>query len=155
MAHGTQHTTPVWHRLAQPCDHLRALWGQGVDRTRWVACGRTWDAVAISPMALGLQALVAMRVGPRRGYPVLADHLRDQLYVLVPPGTGSAAAGLPGVRVLGAGFQLLMPTTEHGTLVAHWVSPPGSASSPLVRPDRLAHHLRDLTAAAGREAAAS
>ncbi|MFI5740956.1 hypothetical protein ACIA9I_21620 [Streptomyces anulatus] len=143
-SNGTQHTRPVWYRLAQPGDHLRALWGQGVDRTRWVACGRTWDAVAITPMTLGLQALVAMRVGPRRGYPVLADHLRDQLYVLVPPGTGSAAAGLPGVRVLGAGFQLLMPTTEHGTLVAHWVSPPSSASSPLVRPDRLAHHLRAL-----------
>ncbi|MEU3204100.1 hypothetical protein ABZ702_09440 [Streptomyces cyaneofuscatus] len=155
MANGTQRSAPVWHRLAQPNDHLRALLGGSVDRTRWVACGHSWDAVAISPMAVGLEALVAMRVGPRSGYPVLADHLRDQLYVLVPPGTGSAAAGLPGVRVLGAGFQLLMPTGEHGTLVAHWVSPPRGTPSPLVRPDRLAHHLRALTGAARREVAAS
>ncbi|MFI9191134.1 hypothetical protein ACIG0A_17830 [Streptomyces californicus] len=146
MANGPHSSAPVWHRLAQPTDHLRAPAGH----TRWVACGRAWDAVAISPMALGLEALVAMRVGPRRGYPVLADHLRDLLYVLVPPGTGPAAAGLPGVRVLGAGTQLLMPTTDHDTLVAHWVSPPGTASVPLVRPDRLAHHLRVLTSATGK-----
>ncbi|WP_415961958.1 hypothetical protein [Streptomyces sp. 021-4] len=95
-----------------------------------------------------------MANGTQRSAPVW-HHLRDQLYVLVPPGTGSAAAGLPGVRVLGAGFQLLMPTGEHGTLVAHWVSPPRGTPSPLVRPDRLAHHLRALTGAARREVAAS
>ncbi|MFE9240510.1 hypothetical protein [Streptomyces sp. NPDC007007] len=125
MVNRSHSSVPVWHRLAQPNDQLRALAG----RTRWVACGRAWGAVAISPMALGLEAL---------------------LYVLVPPGTGPAAAGLPGVRVLGAGTQLLMPTTEHGTLVAHWVSPPGTASVPLVRPDRLAHQLRVLTSATGK-----
>lgn len=109
-----------------------------------MTCGQTWDAVAISPISHGLDALAAMRVSPRRGYPVLADHLRDQLYVLVPRGTGHQAAGLPGVRVLGDGFQLLMPAAEHGSAVAHWVSPPREVPPPLIRPDRLTHHLRAL-----------
>lgn len=144
MAKSAKPSTPTWHRLAQPSDRLRAQWVRGDDRTQWVACGRTWDAVAISPMSRGLDALVAMRVGPRRGYPVLADHLRDQLYVLVPPGTGQAAAGLPGVRVLGDGVQLLVPAGQHGSAVAHWVSPPREGVPPLIRPDRLTHHLRAL-----------
>jgi hypothetical protein len=137
-------TTSTWHRLAQPTDRLRVQWVRGDERTHWVECGRSWDAVAISPISRGLDALVAMHVGPRRGYPVLADHLRDQLYVLVPPGTGHAAAGLSGVRVLGAGFQLLMPTGQQGNPVAHWVSPPRESPPPLIRPDRLTGHLRAL-----------
>ncbi|MFE4056683.1 hypothetical protein ACFXP3_10365 [Streptomyces sp. NPDC059096] len=145
MAQSAKTSAPTWHRLAQPSERLRAQWVRGDDRTHWVACGRTWDAVAISPIPLGLDALVAMRVGPRRGYPVLADHLRDQLYVLVPPGTGhTAAAGLPGVRALGDGFQLLMPVGQHGSPAAHWISPPRAVPPPLIRPDRLTHHLRAL-----------
>lgn len=144
MAQSGTQSIPTWHRLAQPTDRLRALWVRGDDRTRWMTCGQSWDAVAISPISLGLDALVAMRVSPRRGYPVLADHLRDQLYVLVPPGTGHVAAGLPGVRVLGDGYQLLMPASEHGSPVAHWVSPPRDVPPPLIRPDRLTHHLRAL-----------
>jgi hypothetical protein len=144
MAQSAKTSTPPWHRLARPSDRLRAHWVRGDDRTQWVACGRTWDAVAISPISRGLDALVAMRVGPRRGYPVLGDHLRDQLYVLVPPGTGQAAAGLPGVRVLGDGFQLLMPAGRYGSPAAYWVSPPRENPPPLIRPDRLTHHLRAL-----------
>lgn len=144
MAQSAKISTPTWHRLAQPSNRLRAHWVRGDDRTQWVACGRTWDAVAISPISRGLDALVAMRVGPRWGYPVLADHLRDQLYVLVPPGAGRAASGLPGVRVLGDGWQLLMPVGRHGSLAAHWVSPPREIPPPLMRPDRLIHHLRAL-----------
>ncbi|MEU2098722.1 hypothetical protein ABZ741_21575 [Streptomyces globisporus] len=153
MAQSAKTSSPTWHRLAQPSDRLRAQWVRGDDRTRWVACGRTWDAVAV-PIPRGLDALVAMRVSPRRGYPVLADHLRDQLYVLVPPGSGGAAAGLPGVRVLSDGFQLLMPAGQHGSPVAHWVSPPRNGAPPLIRPDRLTHHLRAL-ARDQQEAAAS
>lgn len=99
--------------------------------------------MAIVPIRLGLDALVALRISPRRGYPVLADYVRDQLYVMVPPGTGSAAAGLPGVRVLSDGHQLLLPNTAHGTATAYWISPPREGA-PLVRPDRLTHHLRVL-----------
>ncbi|MFE7451479.1 hypothetical protein [Streptomyces griseus] len=95
-------------------------------------------------MSLGLDVLVAMRLGPRSGYPVLADHIRSQLYVLVPPGTGAAAAGLPGVRVLSAGHQLLVPATRHGSPTAHLISPPREATALLVRTDRLTHHLRAL-----------
>ncbi|MFJ3164327.1 hypothetical protein [Streptomyces kanasensis] len=144
MAQSAKTSAPTWHQLAQPSYRLRAQWARGDDRTHWVACGRTWDAVAICSMSRGLDALVAMQVGPRRGYPVLADHLRDQLYVLVPPGTGHTAAGLPGVRVLGDGFQLLMPTGQHGSPVAHWISPPRESIPPLIHPDRLTQHLRAL-----------
>ncbi|MFD4483335.1 hypothetical protein ACFWPU_45550 [Streptomyces sp. NPDC058471] len=144
MAQSGKPSTSTWHRLGQPTDRLRVLWLRGSDRTQWLTCGQTWDAVAITPISHGLDVLAAMRVSPRRGYPVLADHLRDQLYVLVPPGTGHAAVGLPGVRVLGDGFQLLVPTTTHGSAVAHWVSRPRVTPAPLIRPDRLAHHLRAL-----------
>ncbi|GHB75732.1 hypothetical protein GCM10010331_74440 [Streptomyces xanthochromogenes] len=144
MAHSAETSSPTWHRLAQPSERLRDQWVRGEGCTQWVACGRTWDAVAITPISHGLDVLVAMRVGPRQGYPVLADHLRDQLYVLVPPGTGGTATGLPGVRVLGDGFQLLMPAGQHSSPVAHWISPPRESAPPLIRPDRLTHHLRAL-----------
>ncbi|MEU1895758.1 hypothetical protein [Streptomyces pristinaespiralis] len=134
-----------WHRLARPTDRRRALWGRGSDSTRWVECGGHWDAVAITPMVRGLDALAAMRLGPRSGYPVLADVVRDVLYVLVPSGTGNAAASLPGVRVLTTGNQLLLPATDHGTPAAHWISPPREVSPRLVRADRLTRHLRALT----------
>ncbi|MEV6425033.1 hypothetical protein [Streptomyces sp. NPDC051662] len=147
MAQSAKTSIPTWHRLAQPSDRLRAQWVRGDDHTRWAACGRTWDAVAITPIARGLDALVALRISPRRGYPVLADYVRDQLYVMVPPGTGGTAAGLPGVRVLSDGYQLLVPDTAHGTPTAHWVSPPRDSSPVLVRPDRLTHHLRILARA--------
>ncbi|CAL9677795.1 hypothetical protein SUDANB105_08106 (plasmid) [Streptomyces sp. enrichment culture] len=154
MAQSVKPSVSTWHRLAQPSDRIRAQWVRGGERTRWAACGQNWDAVAITPIALGLDALVALRISPRRGYPVLADHLRDQLYVLVPPGTGRAAAGLPGVRVLSDGHQLLVPQTAYGTPAAYWISPPRDGS-PLVRPDRLAHHLRVLVRADQPKAAAS
>ncbi|MGW6202034.1 hypothetical protein ACWF9B_00035 [Streptomyces sp. NPDC055089] len=119
MAQSGTQPIPTWHRLAQPTDRLRALWVRGDDRTRWMTCGQTWNAVAVSPISQGLDALVAMRVSPRRGHPVLADHLRDQLYILVPPGTGHAAVCCAGVRVLGDGHKLLVPVSEHGGPVAH------------------------------------
>lgn len=145
---------PTWHRLAQPTDRRRALWASSRDRTGWRACGWTWDAVAITPISVGLDALAAMHLGTASGHPVLADRIRDVLYVLVPPGTGTAAAGLPGVRVLSRGNQLLFPDTEHGTASAHWISPPRH-SPRLVRTDRLAAHLRNLTGAEHERAAAS
>ncbi|GAA4791586.1 hypothetical protein GCM10023220_16370 [Streptomyces ziwulingensis] len=80
----------------------------------------------------------ANKEGGKRGEP------RYQLYVLVPPGTGRTAAGLPGVRVLGDGFQLLVSAGQHGSPVAHWVRPPRETPPPLIRLDRLNHHLRAL-----------
>ena len=158
MAHGSasaaRPAAPAWHRLALPTDRRRALWASSRDRTGWRACGWDWDAVAVTPIAVGLDALAAMHLGTASGHPVLADRIRDVLYILVPPGTGGAAAGLPGVRVLSRGSQLLFPETEHGTAVTHWISPP-RPSPRLVRTDRLAAHLRALTGAAHEEAAAS
>ncbi|MGP3978985.1 hypothetical protein ACTWQF_34220 [Streptomyces sp. 8N114] len=144
-------TTSRWHRLAQPTERHRALWARGSDSTRWAECGRTWDAVAITPISRGLDALGAMRLNPTAGFPVLADRLRDVLYILVPPRTGSAAAGLPGVRILSLGDQLLLPQTPHGTEAAYWISTPRHFR--LVRTDRLSVHLRALADRAGEEAA--
>ena len=155
MAESSNPSASPWRRLAQPSERRRALWIRGNDRTRWATCGVVWDAVAITPMTQGLNALSAMRLGVHSGYPVLGDAIRDVLYVLVPPGTGSAAAGLPGVRVLSVGDQLLWPATDHGTPAAHWVSPPCATPSPLVPADRLAHHLRILSSAEHEKAAAS
>lgn len=153
MAVNGRGASSVWHRLAQPEDHRGLMWDRfpAVDSTRWAVCGRSWDAVAITPMALGVRALAALRIIPERGYPVLADHLRNRLYVLVPPGTGSAAAGIEGVRVLSDGHQLLVPASERGTLVAHWINPPRSTSPPLVRADHLADQLNALANAEPEE----
>jgi len=144
MAQSAETPAPTWHQLAQLSDQLRAQWERGNDRTRWAACGHAWDAVAIAPISRGLDVLAALRISPRSGYPVLADYVRGELYVMVPPGTGAAAAGLPRVRVLSRGHQLLLPDTEYGTATAHWVSPPCDDPPALVCPDRLAHHLRAL-----------
>ncbi|AEM88538.1 hypothetical protein [Streptomyces violaceusniger] len=151
MAHGSATArkpaaTPAWYRVALPTSRRRALWAHGDDRTLWAACGCAWDAVAITPIQLGLDALTAMRLGVASGYPVLADQIHDELYILVPPGTGAAATGLPGVRVLSTGSQLLTPVTEHGTPAAHWISPPHRSRPRLVPADRLTTHLRRLMA---------
>ncbi|MEV6133218.1 hypothetical protein AB0M05_41570 [Streptomyces violaceusniger] len=150
MAHGlaTAHKPAAlaWYRVAQPTSRRCALWTHGDDRTRWAACGCAWDAVAITPIQLGLDALAAMRLGVASGYPVLADQVRDVLYVLVPPGTAAAATDLPGVRVLSTGSQLLIPVTEHGTPAAHWISPPHRSRPRLVPADRITTHLRRLMA---------
>lgn len=133
---------PAWHKLAQPTARKRALWERSPS-PGWVACGEQWDAVAITPM----------HVGPKSGYSVLADHLRGVLYVMVAPGTGDAFADIPGVRVLSRGHQLLMPPTQHGTAVTDWVSFPREDPPVLLRADRLATHLRELTSDHERTAA--
>lgn len=151
MAHGLatakKPSALAWYRVAQPTSRRRALWAHGDDRTRWAACGRVWDAVAITPIQLSLDALAAMRLGVASGYPVLADQICGVLYVLVPLGTAAAATGLPGVRVLSTGAQLLIPVTEHGTPAAHWISPPHRSRPRLVPTGRLTTHLRRLMAA--------
>lgn len=151
----TGRATSSWHRLAQPTAKRRALWARGTERTIWRECGKTWDAVVIAPITLGLDVLAAMRLDPRGGYPVLADFVRPQLYVLVRAGTGNTAAGLPGVRVLTGGSQLLVPATAHGTPSAHWLSPPREGpASRLVPADQLTTHLRAATGADQPKAAA-
>ncbi|MGW6744814.1 hypothetical protein ACWGDX_29455 [Streptomyces sp. NPDC055025] len=147
----------TWHELAAVTDAKRRLWLRGRNRTGWTVCGREWDAVAVEPMAAGLDALAAMRAGTRRGYQVLADHLSDRLYVAVPAGTGHAFTGIPGVRVLSSGHQLLTPSTpQDGTAAADWVSHPrGDRPPALIAADRFAAHLRELVCAARAEASVS
>ncbi|MGV9884466.1 hypothetical protein [Streptomyces sp. NPDC003006] len=145
---------PTWHELAEPTAEKHARWERARDRTQWVACGDLWDAVSITPMDTGLAALTALRAGTCRGYPVLADHLRDVLYVLVAAGTGSSCVGVPGVRVLSRGHQLLIPSSEFdGTAVAHWVSSPREQPPALVGADQLAAHLHRLAEPAHDKAA--
>ncbi|MFJ2752807.1 hypothetical protein [Streptomyces sp. NPDC087297] len=137
---------PTWYSLARVTGPRQALWVRGTDHTRWVKCGADWDAVAITPLALGLDALAGLGLGVRSGYPVLADRVRGILYVLVPAGDGAMAAAVPGVRALTRGDELLMPCTDDGTPSAHWVSPPRAAAPLLVPADRLAEQLQDLVA---------
>ena len=82
-----------------------------------------------------------------RGYRVLADHLRDELYVFVPVDQADDFTGLPGVRVLSRGHQLLVPRTpDHSSQVADWVGTPGETLA-LVDRRRLAERLQDLAPA--------
>lgn len=109
--------------------------------------------MAITPMERDLDVLAALRISPRRGALVLADHLRGVLYVMVEPGSGDVLAGLPGVRVLSSGSELLMPATyDDSTPVADLISCPRSGEPPALIPaDRLAQGLRGLPAGAPEE----
>jgi hypothetical protein len=145
-AKGTRKPTPTWDELAAETDSKRAHWVRGRDHTAFVACGEDWQAVSVKPLQLGLDTLTAMRAGTRRGYLIVADHLRGVLYVMVPTGNGEKFADIPGVRVLGRGHQLLMPRTVQDTSVAaDWVGTPRDLGTPvLVDPDRLAARLQEL-----------
>lgn len=150
----TTRAAPTWRELIVVTTAKERLWQRSKTRTQWVACGKDWDAVCVEPMAAGLDALAGMRAGTRRGYWVLADHLRDRLYVAVPSGSGDDFEGIEGVRVLSVGYQLLIPSTfEDGTISADWVSHPrGTASPVLVDAERFAAQLRDLAAPAHERA---
>ncbi|MEV6048798.1 hypothetical protein [Streptomyces xanthochromogenes] len=149
--------TATWSDLGQITDDKREWWRRQSGRTDWMACGVTWDAVSISPMPVGLAALSAARTDPRGGYMVLADHVKNVLYVLVPPGTGNACEGIVGVRVLSRGYQLLVPERpEHSTIAADWIShPAGDKPARLVQAEQFAAHLRDLTTPTHERAVAS
>lgn len=140
--------TASWCSLATPAAPKRALWFRGVDSTRWAPCGITWDTVAITPMTAGLRALDTCELSTQAGHPVLGDHLSNLLYVLVVPGSADAS-GLPGVRVLGAGRHVLMPSAG-GTAAADWLSPPYENPPALVDGEQFVGTLREqLDAEAG------
>ncbi|MEU2076600.1 hypothetical protein [Streptomyces sp. NPDC013489] len=144
----TKPAAPTWRELAKVTPAKERRWQHHQNRTRWLACGIDWDAVSVEPMEAGLDALTAMRAGTRSGYWVIADRLRDRLYVAVPTGAGDVFAGLDGVRLLSTGHQLLVPSThEDATISADWVShPQGREAPPLVDAERFAAQLRGLTA---------
>ncbi|OEJ21285.1 hypothetical protein AR457_36185 [Streptomyces agglomeratus] len=129
----------TWAAKKAVDSRTRALWARGDDSTRWARCGDAWDVVVIEPIGLGLEALDQMGADPSSGYPVLADHIRDRLYVMVRAGTGHTAH-LPGTRVLSRDQQLLLPCTP----AAHWISTPRETAPPLLRADKLALALREV-----------
>ncbi|MFE5730226.1 hypothetical protein ACFQ7A_04840 [Streptomyces sp. NPDC056528] len=131
----------TWTSKADVDDLLRARWRSTVCRTDWAHCGQQWDAVAVE-LQRGLEALDALGLGLHRGYPVLADYLSNRLYVMVEAGTGHVCRDVPGVRVLSAGSQVLVPVAGAGTIAAHWVSPP--RASRLVDSGKLATALLRL-----------
>ncbi len=147
---------PTWHDLAKETDAKRRQWLHGHQNfTQYVPCGMGWDAVAVKPMELGLDALAAMRISTRRGYCVVADHVRGELYVMVPTGHGETFDGIACVRVLGRGHHLLVPRSPlDSSVAADWVGTPRMDTPVLVTPDRLAARLKDL-APAYAEAVAS
>lgn len=142
MSNSRKKPARTWYGLAAHNARQRALWATGHDVTRWAACGFSWDAVAIAPIRRGLDALQTMEIRPGAAAPVLADHVRDVLYVMVPPGTGSAAADLPGVRALSTGHHVLVPVTPDGSYCAHWLSPPDPNIRPATSAAQLADRLR-------------
>ncbi|WP_434598081.1 hypothetical protein [Streptomyces sp. A5-4] len=99
--------------------------------------------MVIAPIGLGLDALDKMGADVHLGYPVLADHISDRLYVMVPAGTGHTAQGR-GMRVLSRNQQLLLPCSPHGTAAAHWISAPRDNTPPLLLADKIALALRQL-----------
>jgi hypothetical protein len=131
----------TWSSKADPDGRVRERWRRADCRTDWAHCGREWDAVAVE-LQRGLDALDALGLGLQRGYPVLADYLTNRLYVMVDPGTGHVCRDVPGVRVLSAGSQVLVPVSGAGTIAAHWVSPP--RASRLVDSGKLATALLRL-----------
>ncbi|MFJ2263048.1 hypothetical protein ACIOKD_32890 [Streptomyces sp. NPDC087844] len=144
-ARAEQPADPTWHELATVTDAKRRLWRGSRNRTSWTPCGRDWDTVAVQPMAAGLDALTAMRAGTRCGHQVLADHLRDRLYVAVPTDSAGTFANILGVRVLSSTHQLLVPSTPRdGSIAADWVSHPPRGTPPVLIAARFADHLRAL-----------
>ncbi|MGW6979650.1 hypothetical protein ACWGE1_09400 [Streptomyces sp. NPDC054932] len=90
----------------------------------WQPCGYAWDAVVIAPLQRGLDALDVLALPLDAGYPVIADHSRQELITYVANGSGHMLAGVQGVRVLVRGSDLLTPAGEYGTYAAHWLSRP-------------------------------
>ncbi|WP_157880339.1 hypothetical protein [Streptomyces katrae] len=128
--------TLPWAALLDPTPEVFFEFRKG--HSVWAACGWTWDAVAITPLQRGLAALDELALPMDGEYTVIADHARQELIVYIPCGTGAVLDGLPGVRVLGRGTDLLVPAGQYGTFAAAWLSRPrGEADEAFITPARL------------------
>ncbi|MCQ8835809.1 hypothetical protein [Streptomyces malaysiensis] len=114
-----------------------------------VDCGLEWDAIVITPLKRGLAALTHLALPIDRGYPVLADYVRQELIVHVRAGTARRCTA-QGTRSLTTGSWLLMPTGQRGSLSATWLSTPHPTRPRFVDPGELSDALRhvDQTGAA-------
>ncbi|MFB9454541.1 hypothetical protein [Streptomyces antimycoticus] len=113
-------------------------------------CGLEWDAIVIAPLQRGLAALTRLSLPIDRGYPVLADYVRQELIVHVPAGTARRCTA-HGTRSLTTGSWLLMPTGQRGSISATWLSTPHPTQPRFVDPGELSDALRhiDQTGSAG------
>ncbi|MGN9821914.1 hypothetical protein ACTMUQ_42380 [Streptomyces sp. SD11] len=136
-----------WASFLTPHDvTLRRLDAAGHGGTSLVAIGTEWgpvrgqwEALAIAPLERGLWALDALELPIDDGYPVIADHRRSELIVLVPAGSTVRAVddGPQGVRALTASSWLVVPHGPKGEYVAEWLSRPSRGITRYVDPFRL------------------
>ncbi|MFB7012301.1 MULTISPECIES: hypothetical protein [unclassified Streptomyces] len=107
--------------------------------TAWDTVGDRWEALAIASLERGLAALDVLGLPLDGGYPVIADHARSELIVLVPAGTADrvAGGGPQAVRALTPGTWLVAPHGPTGAYVAAWLSRPTHGSARYVDPVRL------------------
>jgi hypothetical protein len=126
MAKSGKPVTPSWGALltldARTRDQLRTA---PRTATQLVRCGGGRDAVVIAPLQRGLAALDAMNLPVEDGYSILADHLRQELIVLVASGWAHNWTGVAGVRALSLDSWLLVPASDReGSLASAWLSRP-------------------------------
>lgn len=149
-------TPETWASLLSPDDAVRGWAHPGSTSlvaigTAWDTVDAGWEALVIAPLERGLWALDELDL-PRDGnHPVIADHSRSELIVLVPATTAARAVigGPPGVRALAGGSYLLVPNGPNGALAASWLSRPTYRQARYVDPVRLCEAV--LTAEARRE----
>ncbi|MGP9023184.1 hypothetical protein ACT1U9_32870 (plasmid) [Streptomyces sp. BR1] len=129
MAKSRKPVTPSWARLIDPdAKTSEQLRDASPAATLLVQCGGIRDAVVIAPLQRGLAVLDHLGLPVEDGYSVLADHLRQELIVLVAGGTAPELETTQGVRVLSHGHWLLVPAQGgDGSLAAAWLSRPKTA----------------------------
>ncbi|MFH8986389.1 hypothetical protein [Streptomyces varsoviensis] len=158
MAKSQNTAQPSWAALLDlDADTYARLRYAGRSATDMVAVGQAWDtvpagweALAVAPLARGLAALDCLGLPLDGGFPVIADHGRCELIVLVEEGAPGPLAELQGVRVLRSGTSfLLVPFGEVGGYHAAWLSRPTSGRARYVDPSA----LRDAVLAAEAERA--
>ncbi|MCG0284543.1 hypothetical protein [Streptomyces sp. PSAA01] len=134
---------PPWSALVEPEEAARSSWDSSPYATRLVDCGPEWDAIVIAPLQRGLAALTRLSLPIDRGYPVLADYVRQELIVHVPAGTARRCTA-HGTRSLTTGSWPLMPTGQRGSISATWLSPPHPTRPRFVDPGELSGSLRHI-----------
>lgn len=124
-------TPETWASLLSPDESVLDTPRRGATSlvaigTAWDTVGAGWEALVIAPLERGLWALDALDLPLDGNYPVIADHSRSELIVLVPAGTAARAVigGPQGVRALTAGSYLLVPNGPSGAFMAAWLSRP-------------------------------
>ncbi len=104
---------------------------------RSVPCARWFDAVLVG----AFDAVLAIGRMRHRSGPVIEDQVEDAVTWLVPVGTADAWR-LSGVRVLGRGHEIRVPSPGwHG--VIRWLVEPPAVGDCLTRPELLHDTLRE------------